>query len=156
MPSKIELLQEKGRKALAFREFWLHYDQATYVRDDLFEAFKKSKDQNKFLKLIWAFDTNWPGNPLEIAKICPDVCPIYGTPLDYGKGKNRVFNPLVEHDEGYFQPTIDHIKPRIAGGEDQVSNYIIVCRKFNTRKNDMEDRDELDLHYDGYIKTYFA
>ena len=150
------MLREKGHSALLTRQFHAYYDQGTYLNEKLFEGFKASKNQQKFLKLIWAFGVSWECNPVELAKICPDFCPIFGTPLDYGRGLNRVHNPNVDSDEGFFQPTVDHIVPRSAGGLDEISNYVIVSRKANQFKSDMETLEELDSFCKGMKQIYFS
>jgi hypothetical protein len=156
MQSKLELLRSEGRKALASREFYPYYDQTTYSTETLFEKFKASKNQHRFLKLVWAFGVDWPCNKIELAKICPDVCPIFGTPLDYGRGFNRVLNPSINNDEGFYQPSIDHIIPRAQGGKDELSNYIVVSRKANQYKSDMSSLEELTHFFEGVRKTYYG
>lgn len=164
MPSKLDILTSEGIKALATRQFHLHYDQTTYYSELLFEKFKASKNQSRFLKLVWAHGVTWPGNPFDIAKLCTDVCPVFGTPLDYGRGFNRIFNPSIDNDEGFYQPTIDHIVSRaqakaMGWSEEQINcveNYVVVCRKANQYKSDMVSKEELDHFYNGMISTYFS
>ena len=163
MLSKVDTLTSKGLKALASRQFHLHYDQPTYYSDILFEKFKASKNQARFLKLIWAFGVSWPGDPIEIAKLCPDLCPVFGTPLDYGRGLNRIFNPSIDNDEGFYQPTIDHIVSRseakaLGWSEAQINcieNYVVVCRKANQYKSDMSSKGEFDQFVAGMNATYY-
>jgi len=154
--SKLDLLKDKGQEALISRKYHPYYDQATYGSELLFEKFKASNNQQRFLKLIWAFGVDWACDKVELAKVCPDVCPIFGTPLDYGRGFNRVFNPTISNDEGFFQPSIDHIKNRADGGLDELSNYVVVSRKANQWKSDMTSREELECFYQGMIKTYYS
>ena len=155
MPNKLILLTEEGHTALSSRVFHPYYDQATYGTELLFEKFKASKNQNRFLKLIWAYGVDWAGDKIELAKSCPDVCPVFGTPLDYGRGINRVFNPNVNNNEGFFQPTVDHRIPRSEGGKDELLNYVIVSRKANQFKSDMNSLEELDKFYNGLKTVYF-
>lgn len=108
------------------------------------------------MKLIWAYGVDWPCDKIELAKICPDVCPVFGTPLDYGRGLNRSFNPSVNNDEGFYQPTLDHILARSNGGKDELSNYVVVSRKANQFKSDMETLEELDCFYQGMKRVYFT
>jgi hypothetical protein len=162
--NKLDLLISKGQTALAFRQYHLHYDATTYYSELLFEKFKASKNQPRFLKLIWAFGVDWPCDKIELAKICPDICPIFDTPLDYGRGFNRVFNPNLDNDEGFYQPTIDHKVSRsrakaLGWTEEQINcidNYVVVSRKANQWKSDMESKEELDHFYNGMIATYFS
>lgn len=156
MLNKLAKLTEGGHTALSSRVFHPYYDQSTYGTELLFEKFKSSKNQNRFLKLIWAYGVDWPCDKIELAKICPDVCPVFGTPLDYGRGLNRVFNPSVNNDEGFYQPTLDHIIARSHGGKDELSNYVVVSRKANQYKSDMETVEELEKFYQGMKKVYFS
>ena len=95
-------------------------------------------------------------DPFELAKIAPDFCPIFDTPLDYGRGLNKVTNPNIDNYDGFFQPTVDHKLARSLGGKDEISNYVIVCRKANQFKSDMGSKDELDTFYKGMVDTYFT
>jgi hypothetical protein len=122
----------------------------------LFEKFKSSKNQTRFLKLIWAYGVDWACDKIDLAKICPDVCPVFGTPLDYGRGINRVFNPSINNDEGFYQPTVDHRIPRSEDGKDELSNYVIVSRKANQFKSDMNSLEELDKFYNSLKTVYFS
>jgi hypothetical protein len=122
----------------------------------LFEKFKSSKNQTRFLKLIWAYGVDWACDKIDLAKICPDVCPVFGTPLDYGRGINRVFNPSINNDEGFYQPTLDHRVARSNGGKDELNNYVVVSRKANQFKSDMETLEELDCFYTGMKQVYFS
>jgi hypothetical protein len=136
--------------------FHPYYDQATYGTELLFEKFKSSKNQTRFLKLIWAYGVDWACDKIDLAKICPDVCPVFGTPLDYGRGINRVFNPSINNDEGFYQPTLDHRVARSNGGKDELNNYVVVSRKANQFKSDMETLEELDCFYKGMKQVYFS
>ena len=150
------MLTEKGHTALSSRVFHPYYDQATYSTELLFEKFKSSKNQNRFLKLIWAYGVDWSCDKIDLAKVCPDVCPVFGTPLDYGRGLNRVFNPSINNDEGFYQPTVDHRIPRSEDGKDELSNYVIVSRKANQFKSDMSSLEELDKFYNSLKTVYFS
>jgi hypothetical protein len=156
MLNKLTMLTEKGHTALSSRVFHPYYDQSTYGTEILFEKFKASKNQNRFLKLVWAYGVDWSCDKIELAKICPDVCPVFGTPLDYGRGLNRVFNPSVDNDEGFYQPTVDHRIPRSEGGKDELSNYVIVSRKANQFKSDMNSLEELNKFYNSLKTVYFS
>ena len=67
-----------------------------------------------------------------------------------------MFNPSVNNDEGFYQPTLDHRLARSNGGKDELSNYVVVSRKANQFKSDMSNREELDSFYQGMLKTYFS
>lgn len=153
--NRIEELVSKGNAALTNRIYHRQYDQKTYFNLTLFEKFKVTKNQSNFLKLIWAFGVDANCDKLELAKICPDVCPIFGTPLDYGRGFNRIFNPAVDNDEGFYQPTIDHRIAKSNLGLDDISNFVIVSRKANQWKSDMGSKLEFDQFVNGMNNTYF-
>lgn len=161
---EFEFLISEGRNALAFRKYHHHYDGNTYHSEALFEKFKDSKNQVRFLKLIWAMGVDWPCDRIALAKICPDVCPIMGTPLDYGRGYNRVFNPLVNNDDGYYQPTVDHKTSRaeaakLGWAEEQVNcidNYVIVSRKANQWKSDCPNEYVFDRYVAGMKRVYYT
>lgn len=147
-------IREEGLRALSSRQFYSKDDVKTY--GTFFEMFKKSTKQNQFLKLIWAHAIKWDGDPFELAKIAPDFCPVFNTPLDYGRGYNRMINPNIDNYDGFFQPTVDHRLARSHGGKNEISNYVIVSRKANQFKSDMGSKEELDAFYSGMINTYYS
>ena len=154
----------QAEQALSRRQYHPHYDKDTYYSEVLFEIFKASKNQIRFLKLIWAQEVNWPGDRKKLAMLCPDRCPVLGTPLDYGRGLNRVFNPFVSSDDSWFQPTIDHKVSRsqareLGWTEAQINcldNYVVVSRKANQWKSDMATLEELDQFYQGMKTVYYS
>jgi hypothetical protein len=134
-------IREEGLRALSSRKFHSQDDASTYAT--FFEMFKKSTKQDQFLKLIWAHTVKWEGDPFALAKIAPDYCPIFHTPLDYGRGRNKVTNPNIDNYDGFFQPTVDHKLARSLGGKDEISNYVIVSR-------------QLDTFYKGMVDIYYS
>ena len=154
----------QAEQALSRRQYHPHYDKDTYYSEVLFEIFKASKNQSRFLKLIWAQEVNWPGDRKKLAMLCPDRCPVLGTPLDYGRGLNRVFNPFVSSDDSWFQPTIDHKVSRsqareLGWTEAQINcldNYVVVSRKANQWKSDMATLEELESFYQGMKTVYYS
>ena len=155
MKTLFDLIQD-GKKSMDARQFHPYFDSATYINESLFDRFKKSKDQVRYLKLIWAFGNTWRIDPFELVKICPDFCPVFGTPLDYGRGKNRLFDPNIVNSEGFYQPTIDHKVARINEGSNEIGNIVIVSRKANQFKSDMDSREVLDAFYKGMKATYYS
>ena len=113
--------------------------------------FKKSTKQDQFLKLIWAHSVKWEGDPFELAKIAPTSSHFWYI-LDYGRGLNKVTNPNIDNYDGFYQPTVDHKVARSMGGKDEISNYVIVCRKANPLKSDMGPKEELD----AFIKEWLT
>jgi hypothetical protein len=75
-----------------------------------------------------------------------------------------VFNPLVNNDDGYYQPTVDHIVSRAEAAkrgwtEEQINcidNYVVVCRKANTWKNDCPSEHVFDRFVAGMKRVYFS
>lgn len=150
---------QKVEENLRSRTYWRHFDASTYLRNDLYMEFLKSKDKNDILKKIWAISQSqkWGCDAHELYKKCPDRCPIFGTPLDYGLGKNTVIRNVSGENNDWFRPSVDHIIARSRGGSsDDVNNMIVVSLRFNTLKNNMETKEELDTFYTGYTKHYFS
>ena len=75
-----------------------------------------------------------------------------------------MFNPNLDNDEGFYQPTIDHKVSRarakaLGWSDDQINcidNYVVVSRKANQWKSDMESKEELERFHSGMIATYFS
>ena len=157
---------EQGLQLLADRKFYAYNDTETW--GGFFPLFQSNpvEHNNKILKLIWA-DNVFRNKPhyniraeqvIDLARMCPDFCPIDQTPLDYGRGFNRIINPnnpgCAHHI--YFQPSIDHIVPVSLGGLNDISNYTIVSFHANRLKNDsFLTIEELDKWYENMKKTYF-
>lgn len=96
---------------------------------------------------------------INLARICPDVCPVEQTPLIYWIGLNSPINPnnpgCFHHT--FYQPSIDHIIPVLLGGEWQLSNYKIVSNEANRIKNSrFSNKEDLDQWYENMCKTYFS
>lgn len=146
-------------ESLDTRTYWRHFDASTYLRNDLYMEFIKSIDKRDILKKIWAINQSqrWGCHADELYKKCPDRCPIFETPLDYGLGKNTVIRNISGESNDWFRPSVDHIIARSRGGSsDDVNNMIIVSLRFNTLKNNIETLEELDIFYRGYTKHYFS
>ena len=103
----------------------------TYGSRAIYQEFKKTGD----LKLVWARMSSsvrlYELDPVEVAKISPDYCPVTGALFDYGYGFNQVT------DYPYFRPGIDH---KIAVGNGgvmlgDITNAQIVSQFYNTIKN---------------------
>ena len=75
-----------------------------------------------------------------------------------------MINPLVETDESFFQPSVDHKVPRsiarALGWTDEqinsISNYVIISRQANQMKSNMSTLEELDAFYQNTKKVYFS
>ena len=139
--SSLLKIREEGLRALSSRKYHVQDDSRTYGK--FYDMFRKSTKQDQFLKVIWAHSVKWDGDPIQLARLAPDVCPVFGTPLDYGRGFNKVTNPNIDNFDGFFQPTVDHKLARSLGGKDEIDNYVIVSRKANQFKSDMASIDEL-------------
>lgn len=110
---------------------WEFYDANTYGSPAIFEEFQRTKD----LKLVWAQMSSsvkeYQLDPVEVAKIAPEHCPVTGSLIDYGYGYNRIT------DNSYFRPGIDHIRAVNNGGNKfgDITNIQIVSEFYNTIKN---------------------
>ena len=167
---------EEGHKLLLNRKVYQHDDAETW--QGFFDKFTvlPSEMNNALLKYIFwirVARTKKDYNILEnqvglLASNSNDVCPVFGTPLDYGVGKNKVTNsqnPNTWH-HSFYQPTVDHIIAKSQckkyGGwrdydPDQIENYILVSEAANTCKNKyFSSDDQLEQFYLGMKKTYFS
>ena len=79
-------------ESLTSRTYWRHFDASTYLRNDLYMEFLKSKEKQDMLKKVWAISMSqkWGCDADALYKKCPDSCPIFNTPLDYGFGNNTI------------------------------------------------------------------
>jgi hypothetical protein len=123
--------QAETETKIQTRKSWEFYDAATYGSPATFEEFQRTKD----LKLVWARMSSsvkeYQLDPILVANISPDYCPVTGALIDYGYGFNRIT------DNPYFRPGIDH---KIAVGNGgakygDITNIQIVSEFFNTIKN---------------------
>lgn len=146
-------------EALASRTYWRHYDASTYLRNELYMEFLKSKDKTSTLKKIWAVSMSqkWGCDAEALWKKCPDICPIFNTPLDYGLGKNTIIRNVSGENNDWFRPSVDHIVARSRGGDSSnVSNMVIISLRANTLKNNLETLEELNTLYEGLKRLYFS
>jgi hypothetical protein len=109
----------------------LKYHVGTYGSPVIFEEFKRTNN----LKLVWARMSasvrQYELDPVEVADIAPDYCPVTGALIDYGYGLNQTT------DNPYFRPGIDHKVAVGNGGAmlGDITNIQIVSQFFNTIKN---------------------
>lgn len=146
-------------EALASRTYWRHYDASTYLRNELYMEFLKSKDKTSTLKKIWAVSMSqkWGCDAEALWKKCTDICPIFNTPLDYGLGKNTIIRNVSGENNDWFRPSVDHIVARSRGGDSSnVSNMVIISLRANTLKNNLETLEELNTLYEGLKRLYFS
>lgn len=107
------------------------YHVGTYGSPAIFEEFKRTND----LKLVWARMSasvrQYELDPVEVANLAPDHCPVTGALIDYGYGLNQTT------DNPYFRPGIDHKVAVGNGGAmlGDITNIQIVSQFFNTIKN---------------------
>ena len=150
---------ERIDESLANRSFWRHFDASTYLRNDLYMEFLKSKEKNNMLKKVWAVNMGqkWGCDAEELYKKCPDRCPIFDTPLDYGLGKNTVVRNISGESNDWFRPSVDHIVARSNGGSSSdVNNMVVISLRANTLKSNLETLEELNILYNGLKKIYFS
>jgi len=110
------------------KELVLSYDSATHINHELYEHFLKHRD----LKWIWC---HAPGrydvDPKALYERAPDRCPVFGTLLDYGLGKNASANHPA------FRPSMDHIEQQSRGGikTEDINNFEIMSVQANTYRS---------------------
>jgi hypothetical protein len=146
-------------ESLENRTYWRHFDASTYLRNDLYMEFLKSKTKYDLLKKIWAINMSqkWGCDSDALYKKCPDRCPIFGTPLDYGLGKNTIIRNISGENNDWFRPSVDHIVARSNGGSsNDVNNMVIISLRANTLKSNLETLEELDTLYNGLKTVYFS
>ena len=114
---------ERVDESLNTRTYWRHFDASTYLRNELYMEFVKSKDKQDMLKKVWAINMSqkWGCDADALYKKCPSRCPIFDTPLDYGLGKNTVVRNVSGENNDWFRPSVDHIVARSNGG--YVNNF---------------------------------
>lgn len=107
------------------------FHEATHGSYTNFREFRDKKN----IKLLWARMSSavkgYELDPLEVAAIAPDNCPVTGAVLDYGYGIHQIT------DNPFFRPGIDHIRAVGNGGASlgDITNIQIVSQHFNTIKN---------------------
>lgn len=146
-------------ESLNTRMYWRHFDASTYLRNELYMEFVKSKDKQDMLKKVWAINMSqkWGCDADELYKKCPDLCPIFHTPLDYGLGKNTVIRNISGENNDWFRPSVDHIVARSNGGSvNNVANMVVISLRANTLKNNIETLEELNTLYEGIKRLYFS
>lgn len=146
-------------ESLGSRTYWRHFDASTYLRNDLYMEFLKGKNKQDLLKKIWAINMSqkWGCDPDTLYLKCPDRCPIFDTPLDYGLGKNTVIRNISGESNDWFRPSVDHIVARSNGGSsDDVKNIVIISLRANTLKSNLETLEELNTLYNGLKRVYFS
>ena len=146
-------------ESLSNRSYWRHFDASTYLRNDLYMEFLKSKDKQDMLKKIWAISMSqkWGCDADALYKKCPDCCPIFYTPLDYGLGKNTIVRNISGENNDWFRPSVDHIVARSRGGNSSdVTNMVVISLRANTLKNNIETLEELNTLFEGIKRLYFS
>lgn len=146
-------------ESLSNRSYWRHFDASTYLRNELYMEFLRSKEKQSMLKKVWAVNMSqkWGCDAEELYKKCPDRCPIFNTPLDYGLGKNTIIRNVSGESNDWFRPSVDHIVARSNGGSsDNVNNMVVISLRANTLKSNLETLEELDALYNGLKQLYFS
>jgi hypothetical protein len=150
---------ERVDESLNSRTYWRHFDASTYLRNDLYMEFLKSKEKQDMLKKVWAISMGqkWGCDVDTLFKKCPNRCPIFNTPLDYGLGKNTVIRNISGENNDWFRPSVDHIVARSNGGSvNNVANMVVISLRANTLKNNIETLEELNTLYEGIKRLYFS
>ena len=111
------------------KQLQIEYDSASHGGSQkLYEHFLEHRD----LKWIWCHSGNRYGvDPKVLYEQAPDRCPVFGTLLDYGLGKNTSTNHPA------FRPSMDHIEQQSRGGvkREDITNFEIMSRQANTYRN---------------------
>lgn len=152
-------LVENISESLDNRTYWRHFDASTYLRNDLYLEFLKSRDKQDLLKKIWAINMSqkWGCDAVGLYQKCPSYCPIFNTPLDYGLGKNTVVRNVSGESNDWFRPSVDHIVARSNGGSStDVNNMVVISLRANTLKSNLETLEELETFFDGIKRLYFS
>ena len=121
------------------KQYQLEYDSASHGGSQkLYEHFLDHRD----LKWIWCHSGNRYGvNPKELYEQAPYRCPVFGTLLDYGLGKNTSTNHPA------FRPSMDHIEQQSRGGvkREDINNFEIMSVQANTYRNNATKMHQLYL-----------
>lgn len=126
LPNAIPFSQrEEMEDQIRNKQFFVSYDPATHGGSfTLYENFMQHRD----CKWIWCNSGNRYGlNSSELYEIAPDRCPVFGTLLDYGLGKNTATNHPA------FRPSLDHIEQQSRGGTKQgdITNFVVMSAQAN-------------------------
>jgi hypothetical protein len=121
------------------KKLQIEYDSASHGgTQKLYEHFLEHKD----LKWIWCHSGNRYGvDPKELYERAPDRCPVFGTLLDYGLGKNTATNHPA------FRPSMDHVEQQSRGGvkREDITNFEVMSVQANTYRNNATTMHQLYL-----------
>jgi len=121
------------------KKYQIEYDSASHGGSQkLYEHFLEHRD----LKWIWCHSGNRYGvDPKELYEQAPDRCPVFGTLLDYGLGKNA----STTHPA--FRPSMDHIEQQSRGGvkREDITNFEVMSVQANTYRNNATKMHQLYL-----------
>lgn len=121
------------------KKYQIEYDSASHGGSQkLYEHFLQHRD----LKWIWCHSGNRYGvDPKELYEQAPDRCPVFGTLLDYGLGKNTA----TTHPA--FRPSMDHIEQQSRGGvkREDITNFEVMSVQANTYRNNATKMHQLYL-----------
>lgn len=154
MNSLFEDLKSRALMALDERTYWNQFDSTTYINMNEYVRFQKDKD----LKRLWCIraGNRWKVNADELYAKCPDECPIFHTPLDYGLGYNMILREAKGRNNDWFRPSVDHIKPKSSFPElqNEITNMVVVSNRANRLKSNIESWKELEIFTKGYCDVY--
>jgi hypothetical protein len=120
------------------KQYLLGFDNSTHSTQKLYEHFLKNKD----LKWIWCHSGDRYGvDPVELYNIAPDRCPVFGTLLDYGLGKN------ISTNHPAYRPSMDHVAQQSRGGTKRgdITNFEIMSVQANMFRNNSTRMQQLYL-----------
>lgn len=129
LPDTIPIAENsKIESVILKKNLLVEFDTATHGNQKLYEHFLENRD----LKWIWCNSGDRYGvDPKELYEICPDRCPVFGTLLDYGLGKNTSTNHPA------YRPSQDHIDQQSRGGAKRgdISNFDVMSIQANMFRN---------------------
>lgn len=143
----INKLISEGQLALADRKAYPKFDKSTYISLDHFHDFCDGKLD---MVDLWSITQarRYKVDPVALKSKCVDVCPAFGTPLDYGLGWNMIFRKVKGRTNvEYYKPEVDHIKPKELFPDlvYDINNLQVVSKKCNVIKNNALHSSELDI-----------
>ena len=139
LPDVIPIADDaKIESVIREKKLLVEFDVSTHGNQKLYEHFLEHRD----LKWIWCNTGDRYGvDPAELYKICPDRCPVFGTLLDYGLGKN------ISTNHPTYRPSMDHLDQQSRGGTKRgdISNFEVMSVQANMFRNNSTPMQQLYL-----------
>lgn len=134
----------KASQARRNKKFRETHDALGYERDRVRRAFERDPKGTWIMHALRAARkrAKASGIPFELQKAdveLPDVCPVFGSTLDYGRGKGR---------RPYESPSLDRLRPELGYVR---GNVRVVCYRANQLRSDAT-LEELRRLYEDAIR----